>query len=213
MTVKILRSRIAPDFEVVVAHHAAELRAWKEHMARVAADDKKNVTGIERHVAYPRPAADQLVEHAINENDVPDYQILEDGPTPAETLRLKKIELLHAVSVAESSAIEMVAPFSKLRGYNFRESDILGADAARLEQMKPGLLKKVAATVGLYSVPDVSAELEKVRPTSDTQHLKDQVSRRQNIEALRRAGAKMHSDIEDLTLDNIDAWKMPDFPK
>ena len=58
---------------------------------------------------------------------------------------------------------------------------------------------------------DLAAAVEAARPIEDTIHLRDQDERRRRIDAIQRAAALAHHDIEDLTAATIGAWKMPDF--
>ena len=60
---------------------------------------------------------------------------------------------------------------------------------------------------------DANAEILKRRPPEDTKFIQQQIDLRNRISKISRAAAQMHSDIEDLTIDNIDSWKIPDFPK
>jgi hypothetical protein len=59
MKQKIAASAIAgiKDFAAVAASHAVEMKAWRQHMARVKQDEKNDVPIERRHVAYPRPRA------------------------------------------------------------------------------------------------------------------------------------------------------------
>lgn len=208
MTVSVPKSATFPGFEVAVAAHAADMKQWRGHMDRVADDERNEVTGINRHVAYQRPVASRLVESCVNENGLADYQIIDDGPTPAQVLAKRKNELLNAVSIAETAAISAVVPPGKMRLLNMRENDIRDADeAAFAAKVKPGILAKMATSVGLSAATDLPT-----RPQADTDHLEQQADRRRRIDLIQRAAAKMHSDIEDLTIETVDAWKMPAFP-
>jgi hypothetical protein len=212
MTFKIAKS-IAdtfPNFEPMVAAYAAELRHWRAHMKRVAEDEARGAPAAERHMAYPRPDTHQTIMAAVNENDEADYQIVDDGPTPAQILAAKKGDLAHLVSVAEAAAIAAVVPVRKQRLFNLRENDIRAADSKIAQDIeKPGLLASAASAIGLSSPVDIAAEIERQRPAADTQHLNDQADRRRKINAIERAAAQMHADIEDLTVETIDAWQIP----
>lgn len=213
MTFKILKSQMPEGFEVSVAAHALEMRNWRAHMARVKADQDANVEPAKRHVGYDRPMAHLTVAAAVNENDAADYELIDDSPTPDQILVAKKIYLLNAVSVAEDTAITAILPSAgKRRLFDIREGDIRSADAARAATLKPGMLGAAASAIGLIKPIDVAAELAKGRDPEDTAHLAAQAERRGKTDLVRRAAAQMHSDIEDLTIDNVDAWVMPKFP-
>lgn len=196
MTEKISASAIAtiPNFAVLVQQHAADMKHWRGQMARVEAD-KKDVVPIEKaHAPFAKPLAHPLVAAAVNENDEPDFEIVDDGPTPAQILAAKKTHLLGLVTAAENETNEAVLPRGKRRLYDMRESDI------RSGIVKPSLAAKIkSAIVG----PETSMSAD------DEQFLKDQDGRRAQYAAIALAAAQAHSDIEDLTLDNIDAWQMP----
>jgi hypothetical protein len=215
MTVKILKSQIPNGFEVAVAAFAKEMKDWRaQEKIATDHDNRKDIKPIDRYVHRKRPSASHLVESAVNENDEADYLIVDDGPTPQQLLRSKKDLLLVQTSEAEQQAILAIAPYSKQRLMSFREADIRKADKAFLDTLqKPGLIAKAASAVGITQPIDFAAAVEKQRPAQDTEFLATQAANRLKIEAIQRAAAQAHSDIEDLTLDNIDAWKMPDFTK
>jgi hypothetical protein len=212
---KIAKSQLPPGFDVMVAAHAHEMKNWRAHMARVADDEKNGVTGIDRHVSYPQPEAHPMVAAAVNENDEPDYEIVDDGPTPAQIFEAKKAALLNAVSQAEFAAIEAVVPMGKRRMFAYRETAILAADqqlAAALAPAPPGLLQSLATKIGLVDQEpvDIVSDVAAQRAPEDTQFLAEQEERRQKIAAIELAAAQAHHDIEDLTPETIDAWQMPD---
>jgi hypothetical protein len=215
MTVKIPKSHIFDGFEVAVAAFAKEMKDWRaQEKIATEHDSRKDIHPDEKYVHRKRPSASSLVQQAVNESDVADYEIVDDGPTPEQILRSKKDLLFVQTSKAEQEAILAIAPYSKQRLMSFRESDIRKADKAFADTLqKPGLITKAASAIGIINPADVSAQIEKQRPPQDTQFLADQAMRRSKIEVIQRAAAQAHSDIEDLTLDNIDAWKMPEFTK
>jgi hypothetical protein len=214
MTFRIVKSQTFPGFEVAVAAHALEMRNWRAHMARVEVDEKNNVAPIDRHVAHPRPGAHPLVEAAVNEHDIADYEVVDDGPTPAQILEAKKTDLYVAVSRAEQAAIDAIMPRRRHRLFVLREAAIRQADQAVIQELtkKRGMLASAAAAVGLTKAVDLSVDVERRRPADDTKFIGEQVARQRKIDAIHRAAAQAHNDIEDLTLETIDAWKMPPFP-
>jgi hypothetical protein len=213
MTFKIPKSHVFDDFEAAVYAHAFEMKRWRLHMSKVADDEKNNVGPIDRHVAHPMPSDHPLVEASVNENDEADYEIVDDGQTPDQVLLVKKRGLISQVSVIENDLIENVVPLGKRRINNLRENDILQKDAKIAEELsQKGFVATAAGALGLKKPADISAEVANRRSAADTQHLADQVDRRSRIEAIQRFAAVLHSDIEDLTIDTIDTWKIPSFP-
>lgn len=199
MTMKILKSAIAgiPDFPGAAAAHAVEMKHWRAHMQRVKDDEANGVTGIDKHMPHPRPNAHPIVESAVDENDELDFEIVDDGPTPEQILAAKKAVLLRAVGEAEQLAKQEIVPPGKARLLDLREFDIMAG------QPRVGMLKKVAVAVGLASMETFSPE--------DQKHLDEQADRRQRMAAVDRQAAQAMHDIENLTLETIDAWKMPTF--
>ena len=211
MTRKVYKSQIGPGFEATVAAHAKEMRDWREHMGRVAADERAGVTGINKHVPYHRPTHHPMILKSVNENDQADYVIIDDSPTPEEILESKKMALHGQLAEAERIAIVAIVPPAKARAFNLRENDINVADS-KLVIAKPGILSKIKVVVGLEEKVSIMDEITKMRPAADTQFLAEQADRRSKVDAIVRTAASISSQIEDLTIDNIDAWKMPAFP-
>lgn len=206
-------------FEVHVARHAADMKVWRAHMGRVADDERNGVTGIEKHQQYNRPVAHPMVEAAVNENDDADYQIVDDGPSAAEILTAKKSTLLDGVAAAEQTAIDTIVPAGKRRLFDMREADIRKADGILandlISKRKPGVLASITSAVGLtkqMDTSDIAAHVEEVRPDGDTKHLEEQQARREAIERIRRIAAQAQHDIEDLTAETVDSFKIPVFP-
>jgi hypothetical protein len=210
---KIPASAIAgTNFAVAAASHATEMKAWRAHMERVKQDEKNDVPIERRHVAYPRPRAHPLVERALDENDEVSFEVVEDGPSAAEQLAARKAELLSEVTNAENKAIDAIVPPGKRRLLNLRESEIRAADQAKMVALiasNSGVLKKLMGNS--MSPADISARIEADRPEDDTALLKAQEDRRARLEAIERAAAQAHHDIEDLTAETIGSWKFPTF--
>jgi hypothetical protein len=222
MTLKVLKSQImgvrfhesAPTFEAAVALQAQEMKRWRAQEIQVAADKKAGVKGDKLHMGYLRPSVHPLVANAVNESDVADYEIVDDGPTPVQVLADKKINLITQITSVEIAAIQAVMPLGKHRAWNLRENDIRNADTAVAKEISTGgIVSAVATAVGLSKPVDVAAAVVKARSADDTAFLADITARRQKVDAIQRAAAQMMSDVDDLTSVNIDAWKMPEFPK
>jgi hypothetical protein len=60
---------------------------------------------------------------------------------------------------------------------------------------------------------DIAKELKKSRDPKHTHHLEAQESIRAKVDRIVRAGAQAMSDVEDLTLDNIDNYQIPTFAR
>ncbi|CCE07324.1 exported hypothetical protein [Bradyrhizobium sp. STM 3843] len=214
MKQKIPASAIAgiKNFHVAAAAHAAEMRSWRAHMARVEDDQKNDVPIERRHVAYPRPRAHPLIESVLDENDDLNFEVVDYGPTTAERLAARKAELMSEVSLAESRAIDAVVPPGKRRLFNLRETAIRTADNAKATELfeaNSGLLKKITGAV--LTTDQIAARVEAERAPEDTTLLKAQDERRERIAAIEMAAAQAHHDIEGLTAETIGSWKLPTF--
>jgi hypothetical protein len=182
-----------PDFEVMVAAHAAEMKAWRAHMRRVSADSANGITGIDRHMAHPAPSSHPLVATAVDENDDANYEIVDDGQ---QLLARRKNALMAQVAESQQAAIDNIVPRGKRHLYNLREEEIRQAAAPR------GIAGKVAQAIGFGSqVSD-----------ADAQFLDDQKNRSDRIAVVGRIAAQAMHDIEDLTIDTVDGWTLPVFP-
>lgn len=217
MTVQIPKSSISPEFELAVATFAQDMRDWRAHMSRVAADERNGVQGIEKHEPYARPVATDLVDSAVDEEGNPDYEIVDDGPTAEQILVMKKSALFGEVLRAEAAAGEKIVPSAHRRLFNLQESAIFAADAklaSDLRKKKKGRIAKVwdaalGKDVDMVAVEE--SEIRAQRPAKDTAHLDAQAERREKLNALAMKSAQAIADIQNLTADNVDAWKLPDF--
>jgi hypothetical protein len=200
------------DFAAAAAAHAFEMKRWRAHMARVLEDEKNDVPIERRYAAYPRPRAHPMVERAVDENDEVNFEVVDDGPSAAELLAARKAALLSEVSIAETKAIDAAAPPGKRRLFNMREAEIRAADQAKsvaLSANNPGFIKRLFGIV--LDDKKIAAKIEAERPIEDTKHIQAQAERRARIEAIERAAAQAHHDIEDLTAETIGSWKLPTF--
>lgn len=167
-----------------------------------------------RYEPYPKPIAHPDIVAAVAANIgadgnityASDFEIVNDDPTPEQILAVKKAALLQAVQQAEVEALKAVQlPLGKRRAANLLEGDIHAKDSE--------LAKDLAADAKAHAWKniDIVAEVEKRRDPKHTQHLADQESRREKVDAIVRAAAQIMSDIEDLRSENIDDFVMPSF--
>lgn len=217
MTAQIPKSQTWPEYELVVAEFAEAMRTWRAHMEKVKRDEEIGVQGIDRHVPYPRPVAPELVDRAVDEDGKPDYEIVDDGPTAEQILADKKSLLISQIHEAEIAAGEKIVPYAKRRLFMLREAAIRNADidlAVELKKTKKGRLAKVwDAALGreVESMAVEAADVREQRPRKDTEHLDAQDERRRRFEELAMRAAEATAEVGDLTVDNIDDWKVPNF--
>lgn len=199
--------QLGPDgFAAMVAFHIAALQEYDAHMVLVRRDaELADLPDEERHTAFPPPSAAIEIESAIKRtaNDdgtttfEPDYEIV------PPSIDMRKQRLFARVSEAEQDAIKAVVPAGKIRAYHFREQDIRKADQARyaaaVKDAEPG------------TQIDFAKFIDEHRSVTDTRFLQQQDSRDDQRNEIQRWAANLHSDIEDLSADTIDAWEMKPF--
>ena len=237
MTYKVLKSAITSaqiaDFGAEVKEHIEQLEAWETHHALVRTqpplaarpvwgdfaghDDPAHAFMVENEKwenaklthrdTYPRPLTHPLIDAAVRQDGdqfIADHEIVDDDPTGEQVLREKKFALLQKVYIDEEAAKEQVQPpLGKRRLFNLMENDIRNADTlltAKIIDETPE-----AERMSL----DIVKELTKRRDPKDTKHLEDQGACRANVDAITRSGAQIMHDIEDLTLDDIDSYQIP----
>lgn len=217
MTAQIRKSQVTPQLELEIATFAQAMRDWRAHMERVEKDKRDGIEGIDRHEPYPRPIASDLVDSAVDEDGNPDYVIVDDGPTAEQVLNAKKSALFNEVLKAEAIAAEKIVPTAKRRLFNLQEAAIGEADeklAAELKKKKKGRIAKVwDAALGkdVDAVTVEAADLRAQRSAKDNDHLDAQAERRGRFNKLAMLSAQALADIQDLTTDNVDDWKIPNF--
>jgi len=206
MTHRIPKSQIQLShdlFHKAVEAHIAELEAWTKHMVAVVAWDKYKSTlppgelsspnaPVETH-KYPPPQTHPHIEASIrmeslddgtNVKFTPDYEIFDDGPTPAEILQNKKHDLLVEATTAERVAIHAILPQTKARLLDIRYRDI----QAKAEELR--------------------TQEEELRTQEDLAFIKEHEDKRKQLDEVQRKFAQIQSDIEDLTIENIDSYKL-----
>jgi len=210
---EVLKSRAAPNFDAAVKTYANELADWRTHMARVEQDKKNNVPKDKAYAPFPAPTADPEVMASIDAGGAINYKIINDDPSDDHVLAAKKAVLLQRVAQAADAVIAAISPAAKRPLANIRENEILQADATRMKVImdsQKGILPAIG--IGSKTPAEMQAEVAKARPVTDTNFLQDQAEQRQKTDAISRAAAQAMSDIEDLTLQNVDAYVMAPLP-
>ena len=130
MTIKILKSQMPAGFAVAVAAYAKELKDWRDQ-EKIATehDSRTDLAEIDRYVHRKKPTAPTpLIERAVNEAGVVDYELVDDAPLPADVLAAKKQRLFDLVSRAEHDALLQILPHGKRRLMSYRVTAIREAD-------------------------------------------------------------------------------------
>ena len=169
---------------------------------------------LERHEPYPPPTAhpdvmasvSSYVDAAGNITFIPDFVIVNDDPSPDEIMELKKRALIESIIQAEMVArAKIELPIGKQRAASIREIDLRNSDV--------DLQKKIVIGKNADDIQKIDMELElrKLRNPVDQKFLDDQQDRSSKIDVITRTAAAAMSEVEDLTLENIDKFVIPTF--
>lgn len=199
MTFQIRKADLAcreEDFADMVRAHVERLNEYAHHLLGVEADkNNPDLAPDERRVAFPAPEAHPLVMNACrqhaNGDIIADYEIL--GPTLAE----RKATLSADVRQRESMLLGNVMPSAKVRHWQFREQDIRAADHMR-----------VSNHVTRIEPDQIDAFLRAARPSDDTAFLEEMKARHEQVAAIQRWAARCEHDIDDLTDETVDGFKV-----
>lgn len=209
MTFRVRKSLLADvdQFGVAVAAFAKEQRDWMERKAKVKEEEgRDDISPIDRHHLYPRPTAHELIMQAVNDDGLPDYELIDD------TLEIQKLNLVNRVASAANEAIGRLISPAKLNAANIRLSDIARADNERRPQVQDkhtGLLQRLK----IKNVDDdaVARDMAALRSDDDNRLLADMDEKKKAIDAIHREVILANSQIEDLTLETIDSYQLPEF--
>lgn len=192
MTYKLAIEALGPStpeaFAIMVHNRIVTLQEYDAHEAIVREHALiEDMPPAERYVSLAVPAApvevDAAIKHTPREDGTTEFAA--DYEFVGPSFETKKARLFDQVSAAERDAIAAVVPAGKVRAFQFREADIRKADQQR--------------------------HVGEDRPLSDTRFLDEQAAREDQRNEIVRWAAGLHSDIEDLTPDTIDAWEMKPF--
>lgn len=197
------------NFDLEAAHFAEQIRHWLHHEKMVESQKGKDIPPIERYTPYARPRAHPLLEAAVDDAGNVSYEVDDD------TLETRKNELTERLLQAEHAAIAAVVPARSVRHFAQLENDIRQKDAELRQMMmerkaKPGILKRIFKSDAL-DVQELESAVAEQRTEKNTEHLKAQLMRCDRVAAIQKIAAAALHEIEGLTLDNIEQWKLPDF--
>lgn len=189
MTLKVLKSQIASfDFAGQVADHVAALEAHDAHMGNVRAEEGKPAN--ERtYEAFPAPTAHPLVDAAVrrvlNESGGTTFVADYDVEDDGPTPEEVLVAKRNALLAAVTNA----------------------ETAARNAVIAPGKVR-------LHSIRarDAYAKKKEDRSAEDEKIIGENEALRAKLDAIELYGAMQHSEIEDLTIDTVDGWKLKEFP-
>jgi hypothetical protein len=192
MTFKIVLSAVKAlpfDFKAEVEKHAAALM---EHRTK---------EGVEApSVIHPWvEAAVSRVQHPVSaerpDDFISDYVITDDTPPPP-TLEQRKTVLADEASHAAIIALNALVPPRKRNLFAFRHRDALAAFVILDRKMAEATMSKADFEILASPHRVIMAEHE---------------DREAKVQAVYRKLAQVHSDIDDLTDETVDGWKLPPF--
>ncbi len=213
---RVLKSSIAKydgSFDLAVTNYAKELADWHAHMAKVDEDKKNDVPKEKAYAPFPAPTAPPEVTASLDTSGKPNYIIVDDDPTADQVLAAKKAALTKRLWGAFDDAEKALVPERKDMAFTFRERDIRAADNVRrskIVEAQRGILTAIG--IGRKSPQQIDDEVANGRTADDTKFLQDQETRRQKIDAIQRAAARVMSDIDDLTIADVDAYTIAPLP-
>lgn len=189
----------------------AAYQAWAEEMEKI-------------HRPYPMDAhlPDVMRAVKLDENTLEvseDYELVDDTPEPVppptaeEVLRGKKNALLNELTLEASRRVDAILPAPGRRPLRaLRIGKIAEADARRHQAAVGALLSEVHDGMSPEEVKKItdranSIKPEEGRPTEDhklmTAHADDQA----RVASVQEQYADLADQVEDLTSEEIDAWK------
>lgn len=167
------------------------------------------------------------------------FAMREDDIRRAEAEQAKRLAAEHSSAVEALMADHAAALDSYVSGISEEQARHAERVAAARDKIAatpaPGMLSRTAVALGLKDPPDpvplpvlappppppvppslppppdIAGLVAEARSSEDASHLEDQQRRRGRIAAIERAAAQAHHDIEDLTVETVDFWPMPDF--
>lgn len=201
----------ADGFAKLVEARIETLREYDAHEITVrahAADE--TMKPEDRWVTLAVPQAPAEVNAAISRHklligrqDVP-ATFTADYVIDPVFIDKRKAALTEQVNEAECNAIHAVLPQRKVRAHQLREFDIRKADAARAN-----------AEMEKQPHPRPPFDVEKFnrinRPAADTEFLDAHAAREATLQKIYRWAANLHSEIEDLTEETVDAFEVNPF--
>jgi hypothetical protein len=197
MTPRIPQSQVkvsADEFHRLVEGHIGELKAWTAHMGRVRlwelhkqavdrGEQVKRPAPVEHH-RYPPPRASPLIEASVKVDSVGDGQEVSYAPD---------YEIFD-----DGPSLEEILRQKK----DALMPAVYEAERKEIHVVIPFAKHRAAAIRNI----DLVGKTEKT-PEDDAEIVDYQV-KMQQIEAITRKYAKILSDIEDLTPQNIDTYRM-----
>jgi hypothetical protein len=231
------------DIDARVRHYANEHAAWRDRESLVAAFNAKQsmrrpewtdyagstdpITEYQNAMAayeqfelsrpapFPEPMDHPDIVAAINDKGEPEFEVFDDGPSPAEVLEQKKKALAMEVTAMEHAALEAVVPDRKRRLLNIRLNDLAKTESGRTKDLLNSIGRQIEESNDnnekldlMRRQRDLTAEIHAMRTPEEAALAEDQIERQKKIDAITLWAATMHNDIDDLTVDDIDTWKI-----
>lgn len=234
-----LRAAGIEDVHEAVTSYAEAVRRWTEHHERVQSDALRPQApepipgdflenqafetayqqwareAEERHQAYPMDQHHPAIMAAIRVDGGtvrPDYELVDDTPSPEAVLRSKKDALLGTILQEETRRKEAVSPPGRTRFMMLQLRGVQKRDQDRMSEYLEGL-NLAGLKVGSAEQKDalrrsVDYKVDHGR-TPEDQRLMDTFEDLQAQQArVDDRAAELMGEVEDLTSSNVDSWKL-----
>lgn len=191
------------DIDTAVKAFADEVRAWNYRNTMVK-ETESCENEAERWTSCPAPNTNPMIMNAVDADGNIDYVIEDDMQTLRDAeFAQKKNVLFQYITNAEAFERAKIVPPGKERLWLMQEEDIQIKDAKVVQAET-----KKKKTIDPLKLRDI---VIKKRTAEDKRHMIAQDKRRETLRKIARWAAEQHADIEDLTIDTIDAWQMVPF--
>lgn len=208
MSFKILKSSVRSheNFSTKVSDFAKERQSWLAHMKRVEEDAKNpDIDPVLRHDPMPPPSAHPDIMSCVDEFGRVDFEIEDDDPSDEEIISQLKSEIIGKINEAEIAALEAIEPAAKRRLFRMREAEISAADAS----ISASIHQKDGESAGDF-IKRQKDTVENSRTDLEKKFISENDDRSMRIYQVQRKVAQIYHDVEEMTLIQLQVWKMPE---
>lgn len=182
--------------------------AFEEDMKKWEADRDSRPT------KYPFPESGPVQKALVDPEtgDIRPYEVVDDTPKPEQILAMKKNALFARLAEVEAQEQQKAFPLAKRRLAEILAREVMERDQNRVNDAVALLNKETANGEKLTrTAADISSPefTKNGRNEADRAFADDYEIKTAKIKRIERWIAEVQCDIEDLTLDTIDAWVMP----
>lgn len=183
---------------------ASERRDWLHRQVMVE-QTKDHEDEMQRWANHPAPMGLPLVMACVDDQGKPDYVFIDDTQEVKEKDFVQEQDKLFSL-VAQTAQVERfkVIPRGKDRLIQLHEFRIQASDAITAQKNIEEWVKEEYK----YTQSELTAAVEAARDLADHAFMTDLKVIKDQLIAINWWEAEQHSEIADLTVNTIDAWKM-----